>query len=160
MQLIQAGGLSGDQPLPATMEKERTQTGARRKPEEAEARLPGDEYGSPSLRSFTRGFIFVLFFPFLREGRKSLTSASHTTPILSLLLGLGTTFQNRILIPSLLRGWGNSDRLFLAPSQQQFLFPGNPTAGKEGLSVALKSKQALPPTSQVTEETKYKERAL
>lgn len=38
--------------------------------------------------------------------------------------------------------------------------PGNPRAGKTGLSLALKSKQALPPTSQVTVEIKDKKRTL
>lgn len=76
--------------------------------------------------------------PLLLEATPPLHSLSSWT--------LGTTPQIPAPVPCLRWGRDHLNRLLLplslAPSQQQSLFPGNP-------SVAVKSQQAPPPTSQV-----------
>lgn len=82
MQLIQAGGLSGDQPLPATMEKERTQTGARRKPEEAEDFR--ETSTAPQVCAHSPEVSFLFYFSF-SLGRGGSPSPLQATPPLSFL---------------------------------------------------------------------------
>lgn len=101
IRLIQAGGLSGDQPLPATVEKARTKSWGSGSPK----RQKQDWSSAPQVCAHPPLVPVSFYFP-LSLGRGGSPLLLKATPLLHLLSSwsLGTPLQTPALVPCLLCG--------------------------------------------------------